>query len=340
VVPHEEQRACLGPPPKGHAKIVLSTNIAESSVTIPDVRYILDFGIVRKMVFDDDRAMQSLCNSWCSQATCEQRRGRCGRLVEGVIVHLFPRSLFSKMPAYAEPEILSVPLESIYLRCKVLLGHLGTPETLLADLLDPPPQVRISGASQNLRDLGAMDKDKVAPLGRIAVFMPTTIQLTKLIVVGWSLGVVADAIVIAAALSVQDVFVMASPQNARRPEDFPALLARNYTVRDKFSAGQYSEPIMYLKLYLDYIRNGARKHLCAESQLESCLASCAISTSRNFQQVIGLRDVHTSQKSALCTVNGQFKEHSKSPAGSGWRTGRNPERSTSLHFVAGRDGGK
>ena len=60
----------------------------------------------------------------------------------------------------------------------------------------------------------------------------------------WSLGVVADAIVIAAALSVQDVFVMASPQNARRPEDFPALLARNYTVRDKFSAGQYSEPIM------------------------------------------------------------------------------------------------
>ena len=129
-----------------------------------------------------------------------------------------------------------------------------------------------------------MDKDKVAPLGRIAVFMPTTIQLTKLIVVGsdfsdatssrgqgqgwkadflrsvfglsrplfgiklflkhflasrggrWSLGVVADAIVIAAALSVQDVFVMASPQNARRPEDFPALLARNYTVRDKFSA--------------------------------------------------------------------------------------------------------
>ena len=94
------------PEPKaGHCKVILSTNIAEchptvckrntpvvgwfhhptrSSITIPDVRYVLDFGIVRKMVFDEERAMQSLCNTWSSQATCRQRRGRCGRLQEGV----------------------------------------------------------------------------------------------------------------------------------------------------------------------------------------------------------------------------------------------------------------
>ena len=204
-MPHEEQRRALSPPPRGRCKVVLSTNIAESSITIPDVRYILDFGIVRKMVFDEERAMQSLCNTWSSQATCRQRRGRCGRLQEGVIFYLFPRSHYERLQPYASPEVLGVPLESIYLKSKVLLHHLGPPERLLSQLIDSPPQQRIATAAQNLLDLGALKADgDVEALGRIAVFMPTTIQLTKLILLTWSLGVPADGVVIAAALSTQD----------------------------------------------------------------------------------------------------------------------------------------
>eukprot|EP00930_Biecheleria_cincta_P029236 TRINITY_DN20352_c0_g1_i1.p1 TRINITY_DN20352_c0_g1~~TRINITY_DN20352_c0_g1_i1.p1 ORF type:complete len:2384 (-),score=428.36 TRINITY_DN20352_c0_g1_i1:36-7187(-) len=255
AVPHEQQRQALQAPPPRHAKVVLSTNIAESSVTIPDVRYVVDFGVMRRMVFDDVRGMQALTNAWCSRATCEQRRGRCGRLIEGVVIHMFPRVLYGKMPAFAEPEILSIPLESIYLRSMVLLGRIGSPELLLGQLMDPPPQARITGAAQNLRDLGAITDDQVGPLGRIAVFMPTTIQLTKLIVIGWSLEIPADAIVIAAALSVDDIFQMATPQNVSRPEEFPALLARNYTVRAFHAAGEFSEPIMYRNLFIDYLRS-------------------------------------------------------------------------------------
>ncbi|CAE7262191.1 spn-E [Symbiodinium natans] len=254
VVPHEQQKKALLPPPAGHCKVVLSTNIAESSITIPDVRYVLDFGIVRKMVFDEERAMQSLCNTWSSQATCRQRRGRCGRLQEGVIVYLFPRSHYDRLQPYASPEVLGVPLESIYLKSRVLLHHLGSPEDLLQQLIDSPPQQRIAAAAQNLRDLGALKGDgEVASLGRIAVFMPTTIQLTKLVVLSWALGIPGDGVVIAAALSTQDVFKMAAPANCRNLEDFPAHLAHNYITRARFDDGQFSEPIMYRNLYKEYL---------------------------------------------------------------------------------------
>ncbi|CAE7282538.1 spn-E [Symbiodinium sp. CCMP2592] len=254
VVPHEQQKKALLPPPAGHCKVVLSTNIAESSITIPDVRYVLDFGIVRKMVFDEERAMQSLCNTWSSQATCRQRRGRCGRLQEGVIVYLFPRSHYDRLQPYASPEVLGVPLESIYLKSRVLLHHLGPPEDLLQQLIDSPPQQRIAAAAQNLQDLGALKADgEVASLGRIAVFMPTTIQLTKLVVLSWALGIPGDGVVIAAALSTQDVFKMAAPANCRNLEDFPAHLAHNYITRARFDDGQFSEPIMYRNLYKEFL---------------------------------------------------------------------------------------
>ncbi|CAK9015514.1 unnamed protein product, partial [Durusdinium trenchii] len=279
VVPHEQQKRALLPPPAGHCKVVLSTNIAESSITIPDVRYVLDFGIVRKMVFDEERAMQSLCNTWSSQATCRQRRGRCGRLQEGVIIYLFPRSHYERLQPYASPEVLGVPLESIYLKSRVLLHHLGTPEQLLGQLIDSPPQQRIETAAQNLRDLGALKGEQVASLGRIAVFMPTTIQLTKLIVLSWALGIPADGIVIAAALSTQDVFKMAAPANCRNLEDFPAHLSHNYITRARFDAGQFSEPIMYRNLYKEYLqvpKSNAR-------QYHQWLDECCVSVSRMSQ---------------------------------------------------------
>ncbi|CAL1132299.1 unnamed protein product [Cladocopium goreaui] len=279
VVPHEQQKRALLPPPAGHCKVVLSTNIAESSITIPDVRYVLDFGIVRKMVFDEERAMQSLCNTWSSQATCRQRRGRCGRLQEGVIIYLFPRSHYERLQPYASPEVLGVPLESIYLKSRVLLHHLGPPEKLLGQLIDSPPQTRISAAAQNLRDLGALKGEKVASLGRIAVFMPTTIQLTKLVVLSWALGIPADGIVIAAALSTQDVFKMAAPANCRNLEDFPRHLAHNYITRARFDGGQFSEPIMYRNLYKEYLqvpKNQVR-------QYHQWLDDCCVSVSRMSQ---------------------------------------------------------
>ena len=112
----------------GKAKIVLSTNIAESSITIPDVRYVLDFGVVRKLMLDDERSMLTLVNSWASKATCVQRRGRCRRLHEATILYLFSReSVFERMREYAEPEVMNVPLEMIYLKSKVG-AHRGTRE--------------------------------------------------------------------------------------------------------------------------------------------------------------------------------------------------------------------
>eukprot|EP00755_Sulcionema_specki_P021321 Sspe_Gene.73978::Locus_45262_Transcript_1_1_Confidence_1.000_Length_3386::g.73978::m.73978/K18408/TDRD9; ATP-dependent RNA helicase TDRD9 len=285
IVSNEEQQTALDPAPKGHFKVVLSTNIAESSITVPNVRYVIDFGIHRVMMLDEERGMLTLCNTWCSKGSVLQRRGRCGRLFEGTMLHLYTKSLYDAFPPFAAAEILNTPLESIYIKAKVLLEPIfGPPEELLLQLIDPPPQGRIPLARQNLEDLGAVLPvglgSGTTMLGRIAVHMPCTVQLTKLVLFGWAWGCAADACVMAAAMSVQDLFKMVAPASVRNKAEFPEALMHNYLVRLRHDDGQFSEPLAYRNLFVSWLRSGQSLRRWAD---DNCVA---ISRMLPFQALV------------------------------------------------------
>ena len=144
LVPKEEQDLAMAPALAGHCKVILSTNIAESSITIPDVRVVLDSGLHRGIFYDDKRRMPSLLCSWCSQSSGKQRAGRAGRVAPGTIFYLFTQRFHETvMPAFDEAEIARVPLEKTVLRVKLLLANFGSARQLLAQSLTPPPPERV-----------------------------------------------------------------------------------------------------------------------------------------------------------------------------------------------------
>jgi HrpA-like RNA helicase len=177
LVPKEEQDVAMAAAKAGHCKIILSTNIAESSITIPDVRVVLDTGLHRGIFYDDKRRMPALLCTWCSQSSGKQRAGRAGRVAPGTIFYLFTKSFHeSVMPGFDEAEITRVPLEKTVLRVKLLLNRFGSTTQLLAQALTPPPPERVILALKVLYDAGAITSDdeeaEVSELCRLAADMP------------------------------------------------------------------------------------------------------------------------------------------------------------------------
>ncbi|EKX43660.1 hypothetical protein GUITHDRAFT_54409, partial [Guillardia theta CCMP2712] len=157
LVSREEQEAAMLPATAGHCKVILSTNIAESSITIPDVLYVIDSGLHRGIFFDDTRNMPALLGAWCSQSSAKQRQGRAGRVAPGFVFHLFPRDFHDTvMLPFEEAEIFRVPLERTVLKIKILLEQFGSPSSLLSQSLTPPPSARVNLAIKELFKIGAL----------------------------------------------------------------------------------------------------------------------------------------------------------------------------------------
>ena len=152
---------------------------------------------------------------WCSQASALQRAGRAGRVAPGTIVHLFTEKFYHQsIPAFDDAEILRLPLEKTVLSIKLLLSDFGTATQLLAESLTPPPPRRVSAAITSLYESGALtgtnEDAAVTQFGKLAAHMPLDLQLVKLLILGQTFGCLPDAIVMAAALSLQDLVRMPS----------------------------------------------------------------------------------------------------------------------------------
>lgn len=154
-LPPQKQRAVFDPPPRGCRKIVVSTNIAETSITIPDVTVVVDSCRVKEMGYDVARQMPRLQESWASQDSLIQRKGRAGRVREGVSFKLIRRKTFQKLPAHGTPEIRRVPLDHLVLQIKAL-GVEEHPSVVLARALDPPDPKTVRDAVNVLTDLKAL----------------------------------------------------------------------------------------------------------------------------------------------------------------------------------------
>ncbi|KAM6986672.1 putative ATP-dependent RNA helicase DHX57 isoform 1-T2 [Aplochiton taeniatus] len=213
---NEEQQAVFNRPPEGVTKIIISTNIAETSVTIDDVVYVIDSGKMKEKRYDASKSMESLEDSWVSRANALQRRGRAGRVASGVCFHLFTSHCFQHQLAEQQlPEIQRVPLEQLCLRIKILdLFAERQLESVFSRLIEPPVTGSLEAAKQRLQDLGALTADeKLTPLGYHLACLPVDVRIGKLMLFGAIFRCLDPALTIAASLAFKSPFV--SPWDKR-----------------------------------------------------------------------------------------------------------------------------
>ena len=265
-VPFEDQKEVFRPPPPNKAHVILATNIAESSITLPKLRMVINFGIYRQLEYNSKRHMSQLTKKWCSQASCAQRAGRAGRVFEGVAVHLFTKRFYWVIiPEFDPPEILHAPLAKLVLQAKQIGTKMGIPlpSEFLSQAVDPPSLEQMELALQELASFGAIvsrpgspvsEEAEITLLGRFALTLPLDIEFSRLVLYGIFFGVPTDAIVIAAAASLsQDVFNMPTRMIIKEDTVFSQSLKRSMRSRCYFDGGQYSDPIMVCNLFREWI---------------------------------------------------------------------------------------
>ncbi|XP_035182722.1 ATP-dependent RNA helicase TDRD9 isoform X1 [Oxyura jamaicensis] len=213
----EEQSNVFLTPVPGYRKIILSTNIAESSVTVPDVKYVIDFCLIRTLVCDEETNYQSLRLCWASKTNCYQRKGRAGRVSNGYCYRLVYKNFWRDcIPEKSVPEILCCPLGATVLKIKRL--DMGEPKALLASALSPPNLSDIERTILYLKELGALTTcvhaeenphdGELTYLGRVLLHLPVDLHLGKLIVLGHIFGCLEECLIIAAALSLRNIFAV------------------------------------------------------------------------------------------------------------------------------------
>jgi ATP-dependent RNA helicase DHX29 len=212
----EDQEAAFLVPPPGLRKIVLATNIAETGITIPDVTCVIDTGKHREMRFDERRQLSKLIDTFISRANAKQRRGRAGRVQQGLCFHLFTRFRHDKiMSDQQTPEMLRLSLQDLAIRVKIC--KIGGIEETLGQALDPPSAKNIRRAIDALVDVRALtaSSEELTPLGLQLARLPLDVFLGKLILYGAVFKCLDMAITVAAILSSKSPFVAPFGQRAQ-----------------------------------------------------------------------------------------------------------------------------
>ncbi len=182
-------------------RVILATNVAETSVTIPGIVYVVDTGVARLSRYDPRSGTTRLQIEAVSQASADQRKGRCGRVRDGVCVRLYDEDSFAARPAYTDPEIKRTGLAGVILRMKAL--DLGDVEAF--PFLDPPQPRAITEGYRVLQELGALDAHRaLTPLGKQLARFPVDPRIARMILAGAERGCLDDVLVVAAALNLQD----------------------------------------------------------------------------------------------------------------------------------------
>ncbi|XP_034024153.1 ATP-dependent DNA/RNA helicase DHX36 [Thalassophryne amazonica] len=205
LMPTVNQTQVFKRPPAGVRKIVIATNIAETSITIDDVVYVIDGGKIKETNFDTVNNISTMKAEWVSLANAKQRKGRAGRVCPGKCYHLYNGLRASLLDAYQLPEIMRTPLEELCLQIKIL--KLGPIAEFLQKTLDPPTERAVNLAIKNLKDLNALDHaENLTALGFHLARLPVEPHIGKLILFGALLGCIDPVLTIAASLSFKDPF--------------------------------------------------------------------------------------------------------------------------------------
>ncbi len=196
-LPTKEQRKIFSS--SSRRRILLSTNVAETSLTVPNIRYVIDFGDARISRYSPHSRIQRLPIERISQASAQQRAGRCGRLAPGICYRLYDEKDFVGRDRYTPPEIRRTNLAAVILQMKVF--RYGAVEKF--PFLDPPNERMIQSAYRVLHELGALEHNHITELGRKMVLFPVDPRLARMIIQADKQRALAEVLVIVSALAVQ-----------------------------------------------------------------------------------------------------------------------------------------
>jgi ATP-dependent helicase HrpA len=267
--------------PDGRPRIVLATNVAETSLTVPGIRYVVDVGTARVKRYSFRNKVEQLLVEPVSQAAANQRAGRCGRVAEGICIRLYDEKDFAGRPRFTDPEILRSSLASVILRMKSL--HLGAVEDF--PFIDAPSKRAISDGYQLLQELGAVDEvNELTALGKELARLPLDPRVGRMLIEARSRSALHEVLIIASALSLQDV------------RDRPLDMQQKADEAHKKFDDERSEFVGYLKLWkwLDDVR-GSGENKSSNRQWEQQLRSSFV----NIRRVREWRDIHSQLQSTV-----------------------------------------
>jgi ATP-dependent helicase HrpA len=185
----------------GHRRIVLATNVAETSLTVPGIRYVVDPGYARISRYSVRNKVQRLPIEKVSQSSANQRSGRCGRVAAGVAIRLYDEDDFKNRPAFTDPEVLRTNLASVILQMASL--RLGEPAKF--PFINPPPDKMINDGFRLLEELDAVDKHRqLTATGKQLAQLPIDPRIARMLLAAQNLNCITEVLIIASALSIQD----------------------------------------------------------------------------------------------------------------------------------------
>ena len=225
-------------------RVVLATNVAETSLTVPGIRYVVDTGTARISRYSQRTKVQRLPIEPVSKASARQRSGRCGRLADGICIRLYSEEDFEARPDFTDPEILRTNLASVILQ----MTTLGLGEVAAFPFVDPPDDRNITDGVRLLEELRAFEQGEGADSGRrltaygkTIALLPVDPRLARMVVEADRLGCLLDVLVVVAVLSIQD------------PRERPLEQQEAAALSHKRFADEHSDFVAYLRLW-DYLR--------------------------------------------------------------------------------------
>ncbi|KAK8965211.1 putative pre-mRNA-splicing factor ATP-dependent RNA helicase [Platanthera guangdongensis] len=232
-----EQRLIFDKPENGARKIVLATNMAETSITINDVIFVVDCGKAKETSYDALNNTPCLLPTWISKASARQRRGRAGRVQPGECYHLYPRCVYEVFSDYQLPELQRTPLQSLCLQIKIL--RLGSISEFLSRALQSPEALSVQNAIEYLKVIGALDEEEeLTILGRHLAILPVEPKLGKMLIFGAIFKCLDPILTVVAGLSVRDPFL--TPFDKRDLAD---------SAKSHFSCQDYSDHLALIRAY-------------------------------------------------------------------------------------------
>ncbi|MBF1164342.1 MAG: ATP-dependent RNA helicase HrpA, partial [Dechloromonas agitata] len=243
-------------PSGGQRRIVLATNVAETSLTVPGIRYVIDTGLARVKRYSYRNKVEQLQVEPISQAAARQRAGRCGRVAAGVCVRLYDEADFNARAPFTDPEILRSSLAGVILRMKSL--KLTDVETF--PFIEPPPAKAISDGYALLQELGALDdENRLTKVGDALAKLPLDPRIGRMLVAARDLGCLTEVLIIAAGLSTQD------------PRERPQERQQAADEKHKLFADEKSEFLSWVKLW-QWFKNAVDHKKSNKSLVDTCHA--------------------------------------------------------------------